>query len=243
MIDILYEDSGVIVVNKPQRVPVEPDEHGRGSLVEMAREHCGEAFACHRLDTMTGGLVLLAKTEEARDAAFSVFREGAASGVSGGDGGVVTKVYLCETIRTPQPESGEMVGYMTKDAARSLSRVYDRPVPGAKLARTLYSVIRPLPAGICLVAARLLTGRTHQIRAQFAAAGWPILGDDKYGDWRENRRQRVRVQRLWAVGMAFGETRGCLEGLSGKEFWARATFAPWFDTRLIGRMRVGGGRD
>ncbi|GHU65889.1 RNA pseudouridine synthase [Clostridia bacterium] len=224
-LDIIYEDTDLIIVNKPLRLPVEPEGSGCDSLLGAVKEYCREAYACHRLDAMTGGLVLFAKTEMARDEAFALFREGTGSGVNGGDGGAVTKIYLCETVRSPKPASGELVGYMTKDSAQSLVRVYDHPVPGAKLARTLYKSVKPMPDGTCLVAVRLLTGRTHQIRAQMAAAGWPILGDDKYGDRQANRDRHAKAQRLWAVGMLFGKTDGCLGGLSGKAFWVRAPFA------------------
>ncbi|MDR2657981.1 MAG: RNA pseudouridine synthase [Oscillospiraceae bacterium] len=239
MLEFLFEDSNVVIVNKPQRLPVEPDGDAGRSLIGEVSAHCGVVYACHRLDTMTGGLVLLAKTVEARDAAFVLFRGGTEAGVSSSRGGVITKVYLCETICAPKPASGELIGYMTKDSAHSFARVYDRPAPGAKLARTLYSAVKRLEGGTCLVAARLLTGRTHQIRAQMSAAGWPILGDDKYGDRRVNRERRVRAQRLWAVGMVFGETGGYLAGLSGQAFWVRAPFAADYDTREIGLMRWG----
>lgn len=234
MLDIAYQDESVLIVNKPKGMSVEPDGRG-GSLVEAAREYCGCAYACHRLDAMTGGLVLIAKTRKARDEAFAMFRESVGLGVAGEDGGLVSKVYLCETVRAPKPSSGELAGYMIKDPKRARVRVYDRPVPGAKLARTLFHAVSSTAGGGCLVAARLLTGRTHQIRAQFAAAGWPILGDEKYGDWIVNRERRVRGQRLWAAGMSFGETRGLLQGLSGKEFWVRAPFAPGLDPAAVKR--------
>ena len=93
-------------------------------------------------------------------------------------------------------------------------RVFDRPVPGGKTAVTVY---RTLDArdGLSLVECDLITGRTHQIRAQFAAAGHPLLGDGKYGRERDGRK----FQALYSYKLRFDFTTdaGCLAHLNGRE--------------------------
>ena len=94
-----------------------------------------------------------------------------------------------------------------------------KPEPGARTAVTEYRVLRSKGA-LSLVECRLLTGRTHQIRAQMAYAGWPLLGDGKYGVERVNRSYGEKGQALYSYRLefAFPTDAGCLEYLRGKEF-------------------------
>ena len=97
--------------------------------------------------------------------------------------------------------------------------VKDRPVPGARTAVTEYRVLRTSGA-LSLVECRLLTGRTHQIRVQMAHAGWPLLGDGKYGSERFNRDFEERAQALcsYRLSFAFPTSAGLLDYLKGREF-------------------------
>ena len=95
--------------------------------------------------------------------------------------------------------------------------VYSRPVPGGKSAATRYRTLTAR-GGLSLVECELLTGRTHQIRAQFAAAGHPLAGDGKYGRREDNRNVERRGQALWSYKLVFDfpTDAGCLEGLRGQ---------------------------
>ena len=96
----------------------------------------------------------------------------------------------------------------------------DRPEPGAKTAVTEYRLLKSAN-GLSLVECRLLTGRTHQIRAQMAHAGWPLLGDGKYGSERENRRMGAPGgQALYSYRLRFDfpTDAGILNYLRGREF-------------------------
>jgi len=97
--------------------------------------------------------------------------------------------------------------------------VRSRPEPGAKTAITLYKTLA-VRNGLSLVECDLITGRTHQIRAQFAAAGHPLIGDGKYGNERENRKYGRHGQALYSYKLSFEFTTdaGCLEYLNGKSF-------------------------
>lgn len=218
---IVYEDDNIILVVKPQGMPVEADKHGGASLMGALPASHRPVYACHRLDVQTGGLTLLAKNTPARDCALEAFARATESGVKYKRHEGITKIYHCQTVGTPAPPAGEMAGYLLKDAAKARVAVLDKPVPGARLARTLY---RTLSAGdIAVVECEPLTGRTHQIRAQLARAGCPVLGDDKYGDRPANKLHGVRVQRLWSVGVKF-MAGGALGYLDGREFRIAAPF-------------------
>ena len=102
-----------------------------------------------------------------------------------------------------------------KDEGRAQVRVLDRPVPGGRTAVTLYRTLETRN-GLSLLECDLITGRTHQIRAQFAAAGHPLLGDGKYGRERDQRR----FQALYSYRLKFQFTTdaGPLEPLNGREW-------------------------
>ena len=107
---------------------------------------------------------------------------------------------------------------MLKDEAKKQVSVHKRPVEGGRTAVTLYRTLAK-KGGLSLVECRLITGRTHQIRAQLAAAGHPLLGDGKYGRERENKKfGRTGGQALYSYKLAFHFTTdaGCLSDLNGK---------------------------
>ena len=97
--------------------------------------------------------------------------------------------------------------------------VKSRPQPGAKTAITLYKTLA-VEHGLSLVECDLITGRTHQIRAQFAAAGHPLLGDGKYGDGQVNRRYGETRQALYSYRLTFDfpTDAGLLNYLRGRSF-------------------------
>ena len=108
---------------------------------------------------------------------------------------------------------------MFKDAVKNQVYVTKKPQPGAKSAATEYRTLQSRK-GLSLVECRLLTGRTHQIRAQMAAAGCPLLGDGKYGRERINRTYGETGQMLYSYKLTFTlpTDAGILEYLRGKTF-------------------------
>ena len=130
----------------------------------------------------------------------------------------IAKFYLAIVHGRMKPSQGKLEGFLLKDEDRAQVKVFSRPVPGGKSAATLYKTLRTA-GGLSLVECELLTGRTHQIRAQFAAAGHPLLGDGKYGRARENKKYgRTGGQALCSYQLAFRFTTdaGCLAGLNGR---------------------------
>ena len=118
-----------------------------------------------------------------------------------------------------RPPEGRLECFLLKDEAKNQVKVYHRPVPGGKTAVTLYKTLQKR-GELSLVEVELLTGRTHQIRASFADAGHPLLGDGKYGRGDVNRRYGETRQALYSFYLRFDfpTDAGILEYLRGKEF-------------------------
>ena len=132
----------------------------------------------------------------------------------------IEKYYLCAVHGRPSPAEGMLSGYIFKDAKKNQVYVRHQPEPGAKLSQTKYRVLKS-KNGLSLVECELLTGRTHQIRAQMADAGWPLLGDGKYGSERKNKQYgETGGQALYSYRLVFRFTTdaGELNYLNGKEF-------------------------
>ena len=115
------------------------------------------------------------------------------------------------------PPQGELKGFLLKDEGKKQVSVYKKPVPGGKSAHTRYKTLE-FRKGLSLVECELLTGRTHQIRAQFADAGHPLLGDGKYGRRADNAKTDRKGQALWSYKLRFDfpTDAGALEYLKGK---------------------------
>lgn len=195
-LSVAYEDEEILVADKPAGL-LTLDETGRAAdTLETRVRRRGPAWACHRLDTGTQGLVIFAKTEHARRQMEQLIRARA-----------IRKEYLCVTLGRPAPACGEVRNYLLKDARRGLVRVLTAPAPGAKTAVTRYETLAAC-GPYALVRAELVTGRTHQIRAHMAFLGCPLLGDGKYGSNAANRAARMKHQALCAWQLTFPQAPG-----------------------------------
>lgn len=231
-LDIVYEDENILLLNKPQGLLAHQGEGPASGDTLVARVHrylyqsggwnpeSENSFVpalCHRIDRNTSGLVIAAKTAEALRIISEKLRDRQ-----------VTKLYMCIVHGVPKNKVGTLKSYLNKDEALGRVRVEQRPFPGGKTALTKYWVLAQRE-GKSLVEVQLLTGRTHQIRAQFAAAGHPLWGDAKYGNSRENKLLQNR-QALCAYKLIFSFTTpaGPLEYLRGKAFEVPVPFAEDF---------------
>ena len=163
---------------------------------------------CNRIDRNTGGIVIAAKTAEGLRVMNQKIKDRELS-----------KYYLCVVQGKMNPKEGKLEGYIFKDEVKKQVYVRKRPEPGAKTAITLYKTLA-VKNGLSLVECDLITGRTHQIRAQFAADGHPLIGDGKYGSERENRKYGRHGQALYSYKLRFDFTTdaGPLEHLNGRTF-------------------------
>ncbi len=217
LLQVVYEDEDVLLVNKPAGISVEADGKGGVTLTELCRryvtardpEASGPA-ACHRLDHQTSGLCLFAKREDALLILQDCFRKRETE-----------KEYECLVRGIPKPPAADLEAWLIKNAKAGKVRVTDQPSPEAKRIRTGYETLEA--GAVSRLRVRLYTGRTHQIRAHLAALGHPILGDDVYGDRSWNRDQKVRTLKLCAVRLML-HTGGKLPALDGREFRIQAPF-------------------
>lgn len=224
-LDIVYEDEHILLLNKRPGMVVHPDDQERvNTLLTHIQAYLYQkkewspywenSFApalCNRIDRNTGGLVIAAKTAEALRIMNQKIKDRE-----------LTKLYLCVIRGELRPRKGELKGFILKDENKAQVKVYDHPVPGGKTALTLYNTLAT-EGGLSLVECDLITGRTHQIRAQFAAAGHPLLGDGKYGRERDNRPFGRSYQALYSYKLRFEFTTdgGCLSHLNGMEWTVR----------------------
>ena len=194
---IVYLDEHIMVVHKPAGVSCQTDGKGGCTVAELAHQALKQKqpdaacpVVCHRLDNQTEGLLVLARTEEARLAMEEGFYHHR-----------IHKRYTCIVKGTPQPRERILRAWLRKDAAKARVQVLTHEAPGALPIITEYRVAE---AGECArLVVTLHTGRTHQIRAQMAAIGHPLLGDDQYGDRTFNKQYKTRRLMLCATELRF----------------------------------------
>lgn len=170
MLDVLYSDRQIAVIVKPVGVLSEDGEAGE-SVCPMLREALGvrEVYPVHRLDRAVGGVMVYALTKTAAAALSKAVAENA-----------LEKVYLAMVHGVPAEQSGVMTDLLYKDARKNKSYVVTRERKGVKRASLAYKTLG-IAENVSLVRVTLHTGRSHQIRVQFASRKLPLLGDGKYG--------------------------------------------------------------
>ena len=129
----------------------------------------------------------------------------------------IDKRYLCIVHGTLQPRDGRLEGYIFKDAVKNRVYVTKTPQKGSKSCCTLYRTLQT-KNGLSLVECELITGRTHQIRAQMAAAGHPLLGDGKYGKLGKAPARTYQALYSYQLTFQFTTDAGCLSYLNHQTF-------------------------
>ena len=220
-LNIVYEDEHILLVDKRPGLAVHPHdgaEYGR-TLIDHIQAYLYQkrewrpreenAFTpalCNRIDRNTGGIVIAAKTAEALRVMNQKIKDRE-----------LDKRYLAIVEGTPKMKEGSLKGYLFKDEKKNRVFVTDKMQPGAKTCQTNYKVLTSAN-GLSLVECELITGRTHQIRAQFAHAGHPLLGDGKYGKLNKNFDRNYQALYSYKLSFTFTTDAGGLEYLNGKSF-------------------------
>lgn len=232
-LDIVYEDENIMLLNKKSGLLSHPDDREFiDTLIGRVKRYLYEkgeyspdseaSFTpalVNRIDRNTSGIVIAAKNAESLRILNQKLKDRE-----------IHKYYLCVVHGALKENSGTLTGYLVKDEKKNKVTVYKKPVDGAKTVKTKYEVLRS-ENGLSLLEIELLTGRTHQIRAQFSAIGNPLLGDGKYGTNELNKKSGLKKQCLCSYKLEFDftEDSGCLEYLNHKVFeienvWFRDEF-------------------
>ena len=189
--EILYCDEEILVCVKPQRV-LSTDEPG--GVPELVRNELGDPKAdvrtVHRLDRVVGGLMILARNAAAASELSRQIREN-----------VFEKEYCAVVHGMPAESAGTLWDLLVRDKARKMTMVAGEPGKGVQEAILHYRTLSTTEE-MTLVGIRLETGRTHQIRVQFASRGLPLVGERKY-----STREDACEIALWSCRLAFSHPK------------------------------------
>lgn len=175
---ILYRDEDLILVDKePGLLSVPTDEGGDPSVLDRLPAFVkGSIFPVHRIDRFTSGIMAFARTAPARRAIIDQF-----------SAHTITRRYLAITRGVPSPLKGTYESYLASDARR-VQRSVAKGL--GELAITHYQVVEELRGPAAVISVELETGKRNQIRVHFAEAGYPLVGEHRYGNYKDKAFDR-----------------------------------------------------
>lgn len=197
-LNVLYEDNHLLVVEKPRNMPVQEDASQDPDLLNAAKDYLvekynkpGEAFLglVHRIDRPVGGVILFGKTSKGASRISNEIRLNR-----------FDRKYYTVVRGVPEEKNGTLIDYLLKDTKTNISSVVKSKVPDSKKAKLDYEILQvDEQQNLSLLAIKLHTGRSHQIRVQLAHMGYPIYGDQKYGQHINQPGEQIA---LWAYELA-----------------------------------------
>ncbi|MBR2322497.1 MAG: RluA family pseudouridine synthase [Clostridia bacterium] len=195
----VFNECGVLVFNKPPTITSEDFE-------ALLKKTFGDIKLCHRLDRNTSGLLVFASDNKAYEELLSAFKHR-----------TIDKFYLAEVYGKLAVKKARLTAYLYKDEKNSQVKIYDNLVKGSQKIITEYEVVEERE-NTSLLSVKLITGKTHQIRAHLAHVGHFIVGDGKYGDVKINKALNIKRQKLTAYKLKFNfEKDSYLYPLNGVE--------------------------
>jgi 23S rRNA pseudouridine1911/1915/1917 synthase len=195
-LEVVYEDSDLIVIDKPPGLVVHPGSgNWTGTLVNALIHHCGDSLSgiggvkrpgiVHRLDKDTSGLLVVAKTDAAHQSLAAQFADH-------GRSGPLVREYDALVWRVPDPQMGIVDAPLDRDSRNRQKQAVKRS--GGRHAVTRYALREAFGTIASLVSCRLETGRTHQIRVHMAHIGHPLVGDAVYGSGFLSKAEALPVE-------------------------------------------------
>lgn len=197
-LNIAYEDQNILVLSKPQGV--ESEEFYKQVLTTYST-----AIFTHRLDRNTGGLIIFALNEPSYEQLYIALKDR-----------TIEKYYTAEVYGKMPKRQATLTAYCKKDSKQSFVSVFSEYIKGSKNMITEYKVIKEKEQS-SILEVKLVTGRTHQIRAHLAHEGHFIVGDGKYGKESINKTFAKKYQQLFASKIIFHFNGGVLEYLNQKQ--------------------------
>ena len=188
LVEVLYEDTHLLFINKPAALLTQPTREESDSLEERAKEYLKVKYqkkgavylhAIHRLDRQASGIVLFAKSSKALSRLNESLRKKE-----------IHKWYLAICAGSFEKKSERLTHYLVHDAHKAT--VSNSAYAGGKKSELDYEVVQS-EKGLNLLRIHLITGRYHQIRAQFAFLLHPIIGDTKYGSKYPYRNEGIAL--------------------------------------------------
>ena len=187
--DIIFDDKKILIINKPIGLETTGEDSLETKL--LSYYYPKKVFACHRLDRNTSGLVIFAKTKNVALEFEDAFKKG-----------FVHKFYLCNAYGIFEKKSEKLKAFLFKDSKKSLVFIKDEPAKGYVKIETHYKVLKQY-SDYAALEVKLITGRTHQIRAHLAHIGHPLIGDGKYGKNNINKDFKEYKQNLISYKLCF----------------------------------------
>ena len=208
--EIVYEDENILIINKQKGIEVtSPVENSIEKILLKEKK----VFPLNRLDRNTEGLVIFGKTKD--------FFEKLKKAMKNGE---IEKYYLLEVVGTPNFENKNVVSFLQKDEEKSEVKIFDSPRKDSVKIETNLSVVSRSSGGTSVLIAEIHNGKTHQIRAQLAHIGYPIVGDGKYGKNTDNRKFKSKTQKLTAFKLVFNFKDKDLKYLNNLNFEIKPTW-------------------